>query len=102
MTLEVTITAAELAAILATKGPLDAKISQIFRPRRDDATEGERKEIVIDCGALETLDAASAGMLMFFNYAAKAKGKRISIAGASAPVLHVLNRAHLGRLLTVR
>ena len=41
-------------------------------------------------------------MLMFFNYAAKTKGKQINITEASAAVQQVLNRANLGKLVTIK
>jgi anti-anti-sigma factor len=102
MSLEITLTATQLAAILATKGTLDSKVSQVFKAKGEEALAMERKEITIDFKSLDNLDASAAGMLMFFNYAAKAKGKQISINNASPPVLQVLNRANLGKLLTIR
>jgi hypothetical protein len=41
-------------------------------------------------------------MLMFFNFAAKTKGKQINITEASAAVQQVLNRANLGKLVTIK
>lgn len=99
---EITLSANDLAAILATKGTLDSKVSTVFKSKSDEALKLERKEINIDFRGLASLDASAAGMLMFFNYAAKSKGKAIAISNASPAVLQVLNRANLGKMLTIR
>jgi anti-anti-sigma factor len=99
---EITLTATDLASILATKGTLDSKVSQVFKTKSDKALEMEPKNINVDFKNLAVLDSSAAGMLMFFNYAAKTKGKLISITNASPAVQQVLNRANLGKLLTIR
>jgi anti-anti-sigma factor len=99
---EITLTATELASILATRGTLDSKVSQVFRAKSEQALEMEPKQITINFKDLVTLDASAAGMLMFFNYAAKTKGKQINITQASVAVQQVLNRANLGKLVTIR
>jgi anti-anti-sigma factor len=99
---EITLTATELASILATRGNLDSKVAQIFKTKSEQALELEPKQITINFQNLQNLDASAAGMLMFFNYAAKTKGKQINISNASAPVQQVLNRANLGKLVTIR
>lgn len=101
-TFEVSLTATELASILNTKGTLDSKVSQIFKAKSDEALTKEAKKINVDFGNLVALDASAAGMLMFFNYAAKTKGKEISITNASPGVLQTLNRANLGKLVSIR
>jgi anti-anti-sigma regulatory factor len=97
---EVSLTATDLASILATKGTLDSKVGQVFKSKSDKALEMEPKNINVDFQKLAVLDASAAGMLMFFNYAAKTKGKNIT--NASPAVQQVLNRANLGKLLTIR
>ena len=99
---EVTLTATELASILATRGTLDSKVAQVFRSKSDQALEMQAKQITINFQNLAALDASAAGMLMFFNYAAKTKGKQIAITQASAAVQQVLNRANLGKLISIR
>jgi len=99
---EITLTASELASILATKGNLDSKVSQIFKSKSDKALEMEPKQITVNFRNLLNLDASAAGMLMFFNYAAKTKGKQINITEASPGVQQVLNRANLGKLVTIK
>jgi anti-anti-sigma factor len=99
---EITLTATDLASILATRGTLDSKVSQIFRTQSEKALDLEAKQITINFKDLAILDSSAAGMLMFFNYAAKTKGKQISITNASAGVQQVLNRANLGKLVTIR
>ncbi len=99
---EITLTATQLASILATRGTLDSKVSEVFRASSDKALQMEPKQININFQNLANLDSSAAGMLMFFNYAAKTKGKQISITNASASVQQVLNRANLGKLVTIR
>ena len=99
---EITLTATDLASILATRGTLDSKVAQVFKAKSDKALEMEPKQITINFQNLATLDASAAGMLMFFNYAAKTKGKQINITQASAAVQQVLNRANLGKLVSIR
>ena len=99
---QITLTATQLSSILATKGTLDSKVAQVFRAKSDEALALEPKEITINFQNLATLDASAAGMLMFFNYAAKTKGKQISITQASAAVQQVLNRANLGKLVSIK
>jgi anti-anti-sigma factor len=99
---EITLTATQLASILATKGTLDSKVSEVFRAKSDQALTMEPKQININFQNLAHLDSSAAGMLMFFNYAAKTKGKQISITNASTAVQQVLNRANLGKLVTIR
>lgn len=99
---EVTLTATELASILATRGTLDSKVSQVFRTKGDAALDMQAKQITINFQNLAALDSSAAGMLMFFNYAAKTKGKQISITQASPAVQQVLNRANLGKLISIR
>lgn len=99
---EVSLTANELASILATRGTLDSKVSQVFRDKGDQALAMAPAQVNIDFRNLASLDSSAAGMLMFFNYAAKTKGKQISISNASPGVLQVLNKANLGKLVTIR
>ncbi len=99
---EIILSATNLAAILATKGTMDSKVAQIFKAKRDQALTMEQKQITVNFRDLQTLDASAAGMLMFFNYAAKTKGKQINIIEASAGVQQVLNRANLGKLVTIK
>jgi len=99
---EITLTATDLASILATKGTLDSKVSQVFKTKSDKALEMEPKNINVDFKNLAVLDSSAAGMLMFFNYAAKTKGKQIAITQASAAVQQVLNRANLGKLIAIK
>jgi anti-anti-sigma factor len=99
---EVTLTANQLAAILATRGTLDSKVSDIFRSKGDQALAMAPKQVSIDFQNLASLDSSAAGMLMFFNYAAKTKGKQITITNTSPAVLQVLNRANLGKLVTIK
>jgi len=99
---EISLTATDLAAILATKGTMDSKVSQVFRAKSEAALAMEKKQITINFRNLQSLDSSAAGMLMFFNYAAKNKGKQINITEASAAVQQVLNRANLGKLVTIK
>jgi anti-anti-sigma regulatory factor len=99
---EITLTATDLASILATKGTMDSKVSQIFKARSDQALTMESKQITVNFRNLAALDASAAGMLMFFNFAAKTKGNQINITEASAAVQQVLNRANLGKLVTLK
>jgi anti-anti-sigma factor len=99
---EITLSASDLASILATKGTLDSKVSQVFKEKSDKALDMKAAQVTIDFRNLEALDSSAAGMLMFFNYAAKTKGKQIAISNASPGVLQVLNRANLGKLVTIR
>ena len=101
-TFDITLTATDLASILATRGTLDSKVSQVFKAKGDEALGMEAKQVTIDFKNLVALDSAAAGMLMFFNYAAKTKGKHITIGNASPGVLQILNRANLGKLVTIR
>jgi anti-anti-sigma factor len=101
-TFEITLTASELASILATKGTLDSKVSAVFKEKSEKALEMKAPQVTIDFKNLASLDSSAAGMLMFFNYAAKTKGKQINISNASPGVLQVLNRANLGKLVTIR
>jgi anti-anti-sigma factor len=99
---EISLTATQLASILATKGTLDSKVSQIFKAQSDKALDLDPKQITVNFRNLAALDASAAGMLMFFNYAAKTKGKQINITEASPAVQQVLNRANLGKLVTIK
>ena len=101
-TFEITLTASELASILATRGTLDSKVSEVFKEKSNQALDMKAPQVTIDFRNLASLDSSAAGMLMFFNYAAKTKGKQISISNASPGVLQVLNRANLGKLVTIR
>ncbi|HQT76126.1 MAG: hypothetical protein B7Z80_15840 [Rhodospirillales bacterium 20-64-7] len=101
-TFEISLTATQLASILATRGTMDSKVSQVFKAKSDEALAMEAKQITINFRDLQKLDASAAGMLMFFNYAAKTKGKQINITQASADVQQVLNRANLGKLVTIK
>jgi anti-anti-sigma factor len=99
---EISLTASELASILATRGTLDSKVSQVFKEKSDQALAMKAAQVNVDFKNLVALDSSAAGMLMFFNYAAKTKGKQISISNASPGVLAVLNKANLGKLVTIR
>lgn len=99
---EISLSATDLAAILATKGTMDSKVSQVFRAKSEQALAMERKQITVNFRNLKSIDSSAAGMLMFFNYAAKNKGKQISITEASPDVQQVLNRANLGKLVSIK
>ncbi len=99
---EISLNATDLASILATKGTMDSKVSQVFKAKSDQALMLEPKQITVNFRNLTTLDSSAAGMLMFFNYAAKTKGKQINITEASTAVQQVLNRANLGKLVTIK
>ena len=101
-TFEISLTASELASILATRGTLDSKVSEVFKEKGNEALNLKAPQVTIDFKNLASLDSSAAGMLMFFNYAAKTKGKQINISNASPGVLQVLNRANLGKLVTIK
>jgi anti-anti-sigma factor len=99
---EITLSATDLASILATKGTLDSKVAQVFKAKSEQALGMAPKKITVNFRNLTTLDSSAAGMLMFFNYAAKTKGKEINITEASPAVQQVLNRANLGKLVSIK
>jgi anti-anti-sigma factor len=99
---DITLSANELAAILATRGSMDSKVATVFKAKGDQALASEKPAVNIDFKNLETLDASAVGMLMFFSYAGKTKGKTISISNANPAVMQVLNRANLGKVLAIR
>ncbi len=99
---EITLTATDLASILATKGTMNSKVAEVFKAKSEQALGLEAKQITVNFRNLASLDASAAGMLMFFNFAAKTKGKMINITEASAAVQQVPNRAHLGKLVTIK
>jgi anti-anti-sigma factor len=99
---EITLTATDLASILATKGTMNSKVAEVFKAKSEQALGLEAKQITVNFRNLASLDASAAGMLMFFNFAAKTKGKMINITEASAAVQQVLNRANLGKLVTIK
>ena len=99
---EITLTATDLASILATKGTMNSKVAEVFKAKSEQALGLEAKQITVNFKNLASLDASAAGMLMFFNFAAKTKGKMINITEASAAVQQVLNRANLGKLVTIK
>jgi anti-anti-sigma factor len=99
---DVTLSANDLAAILAAHGSLDSKVAQVFKSKGDQALATEKSAITVDFKNLASLEASAVGMLMFFSYAGKTKGKSITITNANPTVLQVLNRANLGKVVAIR
>jgi anti-anti-sigma regulatory factor len=81
---------------------MNSKVAEVFKAKSEQALGLEAKQITVNFRNLASLDASAAGMLMFFNFAAKTKGKMINITEASAAVQQVLNRANLGKLVTIK
>ena len=66
-TFEISLSASELASILATKGTLDSKVSEVFKEKGNQALGMKAPKVTIDFKHLASLDSSAAGMLMFFN-----------------------------------
>ena len=70
------------------------------RSNRSSATPSISK-IKLDFSSLQSLEAASSGMLMFLSHSAKSKNKTLGVANANQQVLAVMHKANLGKVLQI-
>jgi anti-anti-sigma factor len=102
MSVSLSIQANGPMAVVMVRGALTSQSQAVFKQQVEPILGNPAvSKIKLDFSGLQSLEAASSGMLMFFSHAAKSKNKSVGIANASASVLAVMHKANLGKVLEI-
>lgn len=89
-------------AVVTVRGELTSQSQGAFKQQVEPVLSNPSvNNIKLDFAGLQSIEAASSGMLMFFSHTAKAKNKTVGIANANQSVLAVMHKANLGKVLQI-
>lgn len=103
MSISVSVQASGPQASVMLRGVLDsmsqAALKQQLEPVLSNAAISQ---IRLDFGGVQSMEAASAGMLMMLSHTAKSRNKAIGICNANAGVLALMHKANLGKVIPIQ
>ena len=102
MSVSLSIQANGALAIVSVRGALTSQSQGTFKQQLEPVLANPSiSKIKLDFSGLQSLEAASSGMLMFFSHAAKSKNKAVGVANSNSSVLAVMHKANLGKVLDI-
>ncbi len=102
MSVTLSITANGPTAVVAVRGALTSQSQGTFKQQVEPVLSNPNfSKIRLDFAGLQSIEAASSGMLMFFSHTAKSKNKTVGVANANQGVLAVMHKANLGKVLEI-
>jgi anti-anti-sigma factor len=102
MSINVSIQANGPQASVQLRGVLDSMSQATLKQQIEPVlANGAISQIRLDFGGVQSMEAASAGMLMMLSHTAKAKQKTIAVTNANPNVLATMHKANLGKVLSI-
>jgi anti-anti-sigma factor len=103
MSITVSVQATGSQASVQVKGVLDSMSQAAFKQQLEPVlANGAVNQIRLDFAGLQSMEAASAGMLMMLSHTAKSKNKGIGIVNANQAVLALMHKANLGKVISIQ
>ena len=102
MSVSLSIQANGPLAVVTVRGALTSQSQGTFKQQVEPVLGNPGvSKIKLDFAGLQSIEAASSGMLMFFSHSAKSKNKTVGVANANQSVLAVMHKANLGKVLEI-
>jgi anti-anti-sigma factor len=103
MAINVSVQASGSQASVHLRGVLDSMSQAVLKQQLEPVlSNGSVSQIRLDFGGVQSMEAASAGMLMMLSHTAKARNKAIGIVNANAAVLALMHKANLGKVIPIQ
>jgi anti-anti-sigma factor len=103
MSISVSVQSNGPQASVILRGVLDSMSQAALKQQLEPVlSNGAISQIRLDFGGVQSMEAASAGMLMMLSHSAKSKNKAIGICNANATVLSLMHKANLGKVIPIQ
>jgi anti-anti-sigma factor len=103
MSITVSIQASGAQTSVMLRGVLDSMSQATLKQQLEPVlSNGGVSQIRLDFSGVQSMEAASAGMLMMLSHTAKSRNKAIGIVNANAAVLALMHKANLGKVITIQ
>jgi anti-anti-sigma factor len=103
MSISVSVQANGPQASVILRGTLDSMSQAMLKQQLEPVlSNGSVSQIRLDFSGVQSMEAASAGMLMMLSHTAKARNKAIGIVNANAAVLALMHKANLGKVISIQ
>lgn len=100
MKIEVTKNGSEATVILT--GSLDTVASGQVSDEMINLTEGEIKDVTIDCNGMDYIASSGLRLLLMLRKQCKAKGGEVTLVGVQSNVMEVLTITHFDRMFNIK
>jgi len=103
MSITVSIQASGPQASVLLRGTLDSMSQATLKQQLEPVlANGAISQVRLDFSGVQSMEAASAGMLMMLSHTAKARSKTLGIVNANAAVLALMHKANLGKVIPIQ
>ncbi|CAL75165.1 putative anti-sigma-factor antagonist family [Bradyrhizobium sp. ORS 278] len=102
MSITLSVQSAGNVATVVVRGALTSDTQTAFKQQVEPVLSNPSvSKIKLDFSGLQSIEAASSGMLMFLSATAKSKNKSLGVSNANQQVLAVMHKANLGKVLEI-
>lgn len=103
MSITVSVQSSGPQASVMLRGVLDSMSQATLKQQLEPVlANGAVNAIRLDFGGVQSMEAASAGMLMMLSHTAKSRNKTLGICNVPAPVLALMHKANLGKVIPIQ
>ncbi|GEM_PF-2353319 len=103
MSITVSVQANGPQASVQLRGVLDSMSQATLKAQLEPVmSNGAVTNIRLDFGGVQSMEAASAGMLMMLSHTAKSRNKAFGIVNANPTVLALMHKANLGKVISIQ
>ena len=103
MSISVSVQANGPQASVLLRGVLDSLSQAMLKQQLEPVlSNGGVSQIRLDFGGVQSMEAASAGMLMMLSHTAKSRNKTLGIVNANPTVLALMHKANLGKVIAIQ
>ena len=103
MSINVSVQSNGAQASVLLRGTLDSMSQVTLKQQLEPVmANGAVSQIRLDFGGVQSMEAASAGMLMMLSHTAKSRNKALGIVNANPAVLALMHKANLGKVISIQ
>jgi len=103
MSITVSVQSSGPQASVMLRGVLDSMSQATLKQQLEPVlANGAVSQIRLDFAGVQSMEAASAGMLMMLSHTAKSRNKTLGICNATPPVLALMHKANLGKVIPIQ
>ncbi|NKC33763.1 STAS domain-containing protein [Falsiroseomonas selenitidurans] len=103
MSINVSIQAQGAQASVTLRGVLDSMSQATLKQQLEPVLANAGvTQIRLDFSGVQSMEAASAGMLMMLTHTAKSRNKTVGIVNANPAVLSLMHKANLGKVIQIQ
>lgn len=103
MSINISVQASGAQASVILRGALDSMSQATLKQHLEPVlANGAISQIRLDFSGVQSMETASAGMLMMLSHTAKARSKSLGICNANPTVLALMHKANLGKVIPIQ